>query len=46
VSDSSDEKSGSEQRSKFEWGPDDIVILNPGDEGYDDEPEEDEVAQE
>jgi hypothetical protein len=32
VSGSNDETTGLERRSKFEWGPEDIVILTPGNE--------------
>lgn len=30
-----DDASKPEQRSKFEWRPEDITILNPGDKGCD-----------
>jgi len=38
-----DDATKPEQRSRFEWRPEDVTILNPGDEGYDDDEFEDEV---
>jgi hypothetical protein len=46
MGDYDDDATGPEQRSKFEWRPEDITILKPGDTGYgddfDDDQEEDE----
>jgi hypothetical protein len=40
LSENSDEMTGSEGPTRFELRPEDVVILDPDEEGYDDESEE------
>ena len=44
VSGSNDEPRRFDRRSKFEWRPEDIVILTPGDEDNDEDEHEEDVA--